>query len=591
MTKRHAIIPALALAFTASAHAADVRLQTGGRQAFVGVPFPIAVSVTFESDHQPPTPPTIDNATVEDAGSSRSNRSVQITINGRQVRSENTVTYQYRITPTQPGVLRIPRIEVVADGETLQTQATAVQVSEIELGELMLLEVTASKDTVYVGEPVNVTLALWLKPYQQGNLQLDYQDMWSLVNDDVSDWGRFQEVIANKQVTARTSRRVNDEGNAVVYYVYELERIIWPERPGELDVGDVRVIAEYPLHLTRDRSMSFFMSGGLRVAQSKPIAATIGDMPVTVKPIPEQGRPPYYQGAVGSADITASAAPTSARVGDPITLNLTIKGGGRLETLQAPRLADLPELTERFHVADDPLPGIIQDDTKRFTQSIRALSEDVTEIPPIPYAYFDPQQERFVTVHTDPIPLDIEAAERMSTAQIVEGGSERVGGSNRLTRLSRGIEANYTDVDDLLAQQRFQPDGTVAAIAAGAPLVYFACALGMRRRRRLLHDVSGRRRRNARKSALAHLRQGQDDPAVAAQALLGYIADRWDLPAGGLTRAEAVGRLQSARIDPEIVQQTDDLLCACEAAEFGGAATAGALAPQVEALIGRIEKS
>jgi hypothetical protein len=78
----------------------------------------------------------------------------------------------------------------------------------------------------------------------------------------------------------------------------------------------------------------------------------------------------------------------------------------------------------------------------------------------------------------------------------------------------------------------------------------------------------------------------------AAQALLGYVADRLNVPAGGLTRGEAVEQLRRAGVHDEAVDALDELLRVCEAAEFGGAdASAGDVRKRARAIIARLERS
>jgi hypothetical protein len=56
-----------------------------------------------------------------------------------------------------------------------------------------------------------------------------------------------------------------------------------------------------------------------------------------------------------------------------------------------------------------------------------------------------------------------------------------------------------------------------------------------------------------------------------AAGLLGYVADRLNLPSGGLTRNEAVARLREEGLDEDAVAAIDDLLAEFEAVEYGGA--------------------
>jgi hypothetical protein len=53
----------------------------------------------------------------------------------------------------------------------------------------------------------------------------------------------------------------------------------------------------------------------------------------------------------------------------------------------------LPELTEDFKVPDEPLAGVVQDDAKLFTVSIRLRREGVVQIPGISPSFFDPREE------------------------------------------------------------------------------------------------------------------------------------------------------------------------------------------------------
>ena len=173
-----------------------------------------------------------------------------------------------------------------------------------------------------------------------------------------------------------------------------------------------------------------------------------------------------------------------------------------MDLIQSPSLADLAEFTKDFRVAEEQLAGVVEGDVKRFTQSIRALNDKVTEIPPIPFTYFDPANERFVTVYSGAIDIEVEAAERMSASQIVESVDLGNRKAESLTQLDRGIESNYLDSKELLVQQGFHPTVVSATSAAAAPLVYLLCLFIRARRKRSETDVAYARRKTARKNAL-----------------------------------------------------------------------------------------
>ena len=71
---------------------------------------------------------------------------------------------------------------------------------------------------------------------------------------------------------------------------------------------------------------------------------------------------------------------------------------------------------------DDPLAGEIGGRTKSFTQTLRARSDRVERIPPIPFTYFDPERGEYVTLHSAPVPLVVAPAAAMSRTFITAIG-------------------------------------------------------------------------------------------------------------------------------------------------------------------------
>ena len=88
---------------------------------------------------------------------------------------------------------------------------------------------------------------------------------------------------------------------------------------------------------------------------------------------------------------------TNVKAGDPITLLFGIAGTGPLELVQAPPLAELPALTADFKVPNEPLAGYVEEARKVFSTTIRPRKAGISEIPPIPFTYFDPEIGKFVT--------------------------------------------------------------------------------------------------------------------------------------------------------------------------------------------------
>jgi len=209
---------------------------------------------------------------------------------------------------------------------------------------------------------------------------------------------------------------------------------------------------------------------------------------------------------------------------------------------------------------------------KQFTQGLRAKSEDVQSIPAIPFVYFDPQLEQFGAAQSEPIPIKVKPAEKLAVSQIVDvTGSGPT--AQALTEVAGGILDNYTNPEHSLWQHAFRPGWGSAAALALPPLLFALLSLVQWRRQRLRDDPSLARRRGARRSAQQALRSASNDhsanvPAAVAAAVAGYVADRCNLPPGGLTRAEVVRQLTQRGVRAATVDEISGLLERCEALPY-----------------------
>jgi hypothetical protein len=575
MRYRVAIILGLLMGWTGPMlYAGEVKLLADSSQVYVGVPFAVAVDVTASKSHEAPEIPELEGATSELVNTSTSSRTSRIIINGRQMgSSDETTRYLFHITPLKEGIITIPRIEVEVDGETMSTGSANFRATRSKKGDLLFVELIGAQEKVYVGESLDVTLRVWLKEFSQQRTTLNYREMWQAIDKNATQWGVFEEQVSrqNPDVNVLQMQCVGEGGKKHSYHVYEIRKKIWPTRHGRLDAGGVRIVVNYPLKVSRD------VFGSARFSQSKPIFATVDETNVEVLDIPTQGRPPGYSGAVGGHSIAVTATPDSVRVGDPITLNITVEGSSQLEHLQAPRLSEVPGFDEQFQISDDTLPGVVKGRRKTFSLSVRALSDNVHEIPSIPLPYFDTDSGTFKTVYSEPIPLEVAPAKKMSNMDIVQSGEPTVQLEATLTRLNEGIEANRYAVDSLLADQRLKLVGVATPVVVGSPLVFMACML-IRRRSEHRRSNSGLLiQRGAYKAALERLNDmnsfqrahGRQDSVM--NIILVYIRDRLRLGAGVLTRKEAVDALAQAGVSSETVELVDGVIAECEAAEFGGA--------------------
>jgi len=344
----------------------------------------------------------------------------------------------------------------------------------------------------------------------------------------------------------------------------------------------VNVVVQYPTRTGREDSLfpSFLDRPSLfdryRVTHARPVQASLGESNITIKPVPTEGQPVYFSGAVGRYRFAAQASNTQVRVREPIEVALTITGSGVLERVPPPPLAKVEALTRDFKVPNEILSGIVAGGQKHFTVKIGAKNADVTEIPAIPFSFFDPQSEQYLTRWSDPIPLEVKASEQVSVSQFAETAEAGPAGATELTETAAGIRANYVDMDEVLAQQAFTPGWGSAALLVLSPMAYVFCVAVRRHRERLAHDQGYVQRRRAGPTALSAIRRAgfaenaADAAAGVGNALIRYITDRCNAPAG-LTRIEALEQLNRRGLPEDRVRSLAALLERCEGLQYAGA--------------------
>ncbi|MFO0972412.1 MAG: BatD family protein [Phycisphaerae bacterium] len=573
---------ALGLMAAARCAAADVSAELSSPTAQVGEEVVLAIRVADANDVDAPQLPAA--ATMRLTLDPGVSTQTSMEFNGRRTIRSTIRVYTIRIVPLQTGRLTIPGIRIRADGKTYSTDPLLLVVSRGEAGTPLIVEVHTDRESAYVEEPVRATLRVWIRVFRHQNTTLSPGNMWSLVDRNASALGAFGEPQFVEQRV-----REDGDGRAAAYYVYEQTAIIYPEAPGPLRLSSVSLTINYPLSLARD----FF--GELRMQRSRRLSASPAASALTVKPIPDEGRPENFSGAVGQFQMSASASPTTVSVGDPITLRIVIRGTGRLERLAAPSLAGVAELARDFKVPDESLAGTVSGDEKTFTQTVRAARSEVTEIPAIPFCYFDPQRGRFEVVHSEAIPITVRTGANLSMSQVVEAEPNRPRAAAALVSRSEGLLANCADARVALADQRFAPGAGWAACLAGCPALYAAAWLVARRRRKMTSDVAYRRRSQAAGAARRQLLSAGESGAAAAvvAAVGGFVADCVNAPPGAMTRAE-IGRVLAERgVAGELRQRVDGLLGELELAQYGRGAAHDAerLVDRARACLAELERA
>lgn len=577
------LLLAALLALVPGAWAGDVQFQQPTREAYAGLPFRMLVRVTDAKEFSAPVAPEIPGAAV--AVSEGGRQSMTSIVNGR-ITNSTSVDYVIEITPEKPGTLTIPAMAITVDGKESRSRPFNVEVrSTADSGDLLSAEVIGEPNRPYVGQPLELTLRIAIKPYKDRTTgQLNEQQMWSLVDVKNSQWGPFAEELAGLLQRGKLPRVLQEQRTGGTMFVYEVTRTIWPPKAGPADIGDVRIRMTYPLGIRVVQNV--FFERELALTESRPLVVTAAAKDVVVQAPPDQGRPAGYAGAVGDFTMDVTALPTTVAVGDPVTLTIAITdrtvGGSNMDTLQPPALAGEQALTKDFRVPNEALSGTVQGRTKRFTVTVRPLRAGQLTIPAIAFPFFDPRTVAYRTAASKPIAVTATPAAQMDLSKIVNANGAVAGATGQpaapatqLTEVEGGLVANRPLGPAILATERWEFGAPAAAALALPPACAAAALAWSLHRRRHAADAGLARRSRARRTADRRLAQATDAAGVAG-AVTGFVEDAIGRAPGTLTRGDLAAVLAANRVPDEVRTTVTELLARCDRARYApNAAGAG----------------
>jgi hypothetical protein len=598
------LLIASACAVPVTAQSPEVIVEIDRQQIYEGESFQYRVTLNHVDDPKAPDLTGFDEFDVAPAGEQSINISKISIVNGRRTESvRRGRQYDYRLTPRKAGNLTIPAPTATVDGRTLTGRTLDVQVIAPEQQDTAILEYRVDRQSVYPMQPFTVSLTVatralpgrfsdqdpltvqqqppvlaipWLDDNQLAK-QLESKQSWQQVLEPVmsrrgygfqvnsigssSAFSLFENRAAGFHPAPRKVVRKDLEGNDADYWEYEFRRTFHATTSGPLKLGPVTLKGTFADTIENDR-----LTG-------TEIYAVAGGLDIVVKNVPTEDQPASYIGAIGTFQLDTQLTPAAANVGDPVTLTIILTGEGNLQDARPPRIDSESTVSDRFRTYDATEETVGK--SRRFVYSLRPLSADVTEFPSIPVSYFDVQAEKYVTLLTEAIPMEVREAEVLSGTEIVAGG-RRESNPNEPEKSAGGIFANASQLSSL-RNDRVRP---LRWFAAWCIILFtgFGGSIGIGQIRRYAGDSGLALRKAAPATAAACLAEAENklkdgDSAAASDAvrrsITGIVAAWADIPQDGLTGREATEYLSQMGVAAALIEESERLLQECDATRYG----------------------
>ncbi|MCF0225247.1 MAG: protein BatD [Fibrobacter sp.] len=479
--------------------------------------------------------------------------------------------------PQKTGRINFGELAWIIDGQKhVLTNNYPLEIKRSFDDDALIASLKPSKTTIYEGEQIYLTLNFHVYEHFAGNIQpLDMSTGNDFIvhrNDLTSlEWSQVEGAPRERQTSAKFA---------------------WlsPTKSGNLQIAPFKFkytkIGE-PKVVTEQKSSGGFSMSFQSVKQENVDAETESKpIKITVKPLPEEGRPENFSGMVGNYSLKADVDKTNLKVGEALTLSLTLKGDGTPGTITDVKLPDFTDFRavppENNITKKISGPKVVT--TKTTNIFLYPKKKGEFTIPEISYSWFNPAKKKYETATAGPWNILVEKGDA-PTAQAIFNpqvpGANSAGGPPTVQK--QEIEALGTDIRFIHKVGSTQ-DGKAPykeiwlwiAFLAAIP-AYFATVFLVKRNRKQNSDTALARRNQANKMlktrfarANEALSKGDAKALYAAleNGLIDYLSDLTNLEFRGMTRDQMKTELEKLGVKENIIESINGWLEKCAFARY-----------------------
>lgn len=563
----------------------------------ISAPAEVAVGNHFQLTYQ--VNANIDDFKVGDFGNmqllSGPNRSQQSNIqmiNGK-VSQNISISYSYILMPTQEGSWTTPtatishkgksyssknkQIKVIKGTDTAQqasqnrdrnknTGSTSVNDKDL------YIKAFTNKTNVFLGEQLTVTYKIYTR-IAVSDLSFDktasFNGFWSVDMDDNTNQGLQQtrEIINGEEYVVATLKKT----------------ALFPQKTGTLSIPPIQlncvaqVRTQGQQQRTNDPFFDSFFNDPFFNNRYKNVEKKLKSnaLKINVKDFPSAEKPASFNGAVGEFSISSNIDNKAVKANEVITLKYTISGTGNLELI--------PNIEVKFPADFEVYDPKINTKTKRngnqisgyktFEYTIIARNAGHFEIPPVNFAYFNPKNKKYKEIQSDAYEIEVAKGKTNTNGQVFSGNLQE-----EVRYVGKDIRHIALMPFNLSPINHFFYGSWAYILCFFIPLiVLLIIVLWHNKRKRKRGDKAYMKNKNATKIARKSLKKAHaflktqaeaDFYNEIAQALWGYVSDKFAIPLSELSMDSVHGKLSEKQVDEKLIQAFTDVLNNCEYARF-----------------------
>ncbi|HWS60032.1 MAG TPA: BatD family protein [Flavobacterium sp.] len=312
--------------------------------------------------------------------------------------------YSYYLLPTQKGTIVIKQATIEYNGQIYKTNPIKITVTnavqearnpddapQVSADNNLYLVADISKTNPYINEPITVVYKLYFS-FNIGITnwrELDkpkYNDFWSQ-NIDI------------KQLVGEEGMFRGEKYRFVVLR----KTVLYPQKSGKLVIEPLSLDIDVQLPTNRRD-----MFGRVQVVNdNKRVSA--GAKTISVKALPEAGKPADFSGAVGKFDFKVIPSKTNLKNGESLELLVSVTGNGNMKLFNLPKPV-VPNSLEMYDpVHNEKVNTSLSGMSGKISDSYTIIPQFKGNYPikPMQFSYFDLGSGTYKTISSPEIMINV----------------------------------------------------------------------------------------------------------------------------------------------------------------------------------------
>ena len=483
-------------------------------------------------------------------------------VNGKRTYS---MTYTYFITPLKKGVFDIEQASIEYEGNVYKTTPVTINVTEAVaiprdpndpkyiVDEKLHLVAEVSKRSPYVNEPITIVYKLYfaqnVNPTDVDVVDMPkYNDFWSYSVD-----------IPNRNID--TSIYKGERYNFVEWR----KVVLYPQRAGKLEIKPLSL--DVTVNVPTGKR-DFFQ----RVIYTQvPKLVSAGNLTINVKPLPTEGQPVDFSGAVGNFSIDVTTSKKQLKANESLQAKVKISGRGNLRLFGMPNL-QTPSAIEQYEPeTSENIRSNLSGMSGSITQSYTLIPQVQGKypIPSIEFSFFNPKKKTYETIKSSEQLVDVTEGPLANRAVNPTTPSVAVSIDSPFKFIA--LDTSFVPINTTTFFR-----STLFYLLWGSPLgLVLLYVVYARRKQKQLGDTEGVRMRTANRMARKYLSEAKrnlnnsEEFYVALErALHNYLKAKLKMETSDFSKEKIKNILSQIGVEESLVNDFVSVLENCEFARY-----------------------